>query len=401
MKTNKQQEQKGQILVLVAILMVAMLAILALVLDGGNLMLNRRAAQNAADAGALAGARTLCYQKNATLAETVARDYAINRNGATAADVEISTSRIITVTSEITYNTFFAHLLGFQELTAEATAAAGCFPPTGGARFMPIAWVCKPPLAGSTSPNCQAEAIDEATLAHYIQYPTSPDGSVWPTGTIRPQLYVIMDSSSTPDDVKDVCGVSLNCDLDGDGNDDLIANGDRSWLDLDGAGGGSSSLISWINGGFTKEIQIPVWIGGQSGVANNVFQEVGAHLYDIFALPVFDNLCPKGQIYDAAKCYNPATDNLIVTSGGNYYYRIAGFAAFVPTCVDVAGVKIDPIKYPNGCPGKETAVKLGVVDKNTKTIEGYFVTGILPNLSGGTPSTGGVDMGVYNLRLFR
>jgi hypothetical protein len=398
MKTNKQQGQKGQILVLVAILMIAMLAILALVLDGGNLMLNRRAAQNAADAGALAGARTLCYQKNVTLAESVARDYAINRNGATAADVVISTSRIVTVTSEITYNTFFAHLLGFQELTAEATAAAGCFPPTTGERFMPIAWICKPPLIGgkSDSPHCEAQMIDETTLKNYIANPTKADGS------IHSELYVIMDSASTPKDLKEMCGIDIICDLDGDGDDDLIANGDRAWLDLDGGGGGASSLSSWINGGFTKEISLYTWVGGQSGVANSVFQTVGDNVYKIFALPIYDRICdnyptscPSPYVYD------PATDTIIKTAGGNYYYRIIGFAAFVPTCVDAPGVKPDPILYPKGCPGKNLAVSLKAIDNNTKTIEGYFVTGFLENLTGGSPTTGGVDLGVYNLRLFR
>ena len=54
-----QAASRGQILVLFAISSMALLALVGLVLDGGNLYVQRRAAQDAADAAALAGTRTL------------------------------------------------------------------------------------------------------------------------------------------------------------------------------------------------------------------------------------------------------------------------------------------------------------------------------------------------------
>ncbi len=53
------ESQRGQSIVIIALAMMAMLALAGLAIDGGNLFLQRRRAQNAADAGALAGTRVL------------------------------------------------------------------------------------------------------------------------------------------------------------------------------------------------------------------------------------------------------------------------------------------------------------------------------------------------------
>jgi hypothetical protein len=51
------RSERGQTLVIVAVAMVGLLALAGLAIDGGNLVMRRRQAQNAADAAALAGAR--------------------------------------------------------------------------------------------------------------------------------------------------------------------------------------------------------------------------------------------------------------------------------------------------------------------------------------------------------
>lgn len=58
MNPNRHNE-RGQAIVLMAFAMLGLLAFVALAIDGGNTLTERRRAQNAADAGALAGARTL------------------------------------------------------------------------------------------------------------------------------------------------------------------------------------------------------------------------------------------------------------------------------------------------------------------------------------------------------
>ena len=58
-RPKQRHAERGQILVIVAGGLIGLLAIAALVLEGGTLILNRRDGQNASDLGALAGARTV------------------------------------------------------------------------------------------------------------------------------------------------------------------------------------------------------------------------------------------------------------------------------------------------------------------------------------------------------
>jgi hypothetical protein len=383
-------KQDGQSLVLLAILMIGMLAMLALVLDGGNLLAKRRITQNAADAGALAGARTLCITKDSAQAAFMANQYAASNNGDINSQVGIL-DRTVTVTATLTFDTFFAHLVGHPELTAQASASAGCYPPTSGNKVLPIAWVCHPPIpgAGSTSDDCQEQTITLTQLDFYINNPPPP-------GEVYPELYIVMNSLAQPDDLSAICvsgGGWLDCDLDDDGDDDLIANGDRSWLDLNGGGGGSSELVDWVRNGFPGNIYEHTWLGGQSGVENNVFQAVGDIVGEIAAIPVYDLICDDYPDPRCASDVHPG-DTLVTSAGGNYFYHIIGFAGFYVSCVNAPGV-------PGAeCPGHKVARDLGVIANNTKTIEGYFVTGILPNLSGGDDDSG-FDLGVYTLKLIK
>ena len=58
--TNRSRDrQRGQILVLFTLALVAMIAMVGLVIDGGAAYAQRRAQQNAADLAALAGANAL------------------------------------------------------------------------------------------------------------------------------------------------------------------------------------------------------------------------------------------------------------------------------------------------------------------------------------------------------
>ncbi len=81
MNTKLFSKTKGQIIVLFALGLLALIALAALVLDGGMLFLNRRTAQAAADAGALAGARALCYEGSEETAINTAIQFATTENG--------------------------------------------------------------------------------------------------------------------------------------------------------------------------------------------------------------------------------------------------------------------------------------------------------------------------------
>jgi Flp pilus assembly protein TadG len=387
MNKQRNSNEYGQILVIFVVALIVLLGFLALIIDGGNLFLQRRAAQNAADAGAMAGAAELCLPDNYSFPspEYAAISYATNENTADVAYPQVDGEHgVVTVTTQISSSSFFAHFVGFPELTAQASASASCCPATTGAGVLPIAWACRTPISSTVTDltDCSENAITYSQVISYVNNPVLP---------IPKELYIVMDSVAEPGDLAAICDSDfgwLDCDLDNDGDDDLIANGGRSWLDLDGAGGGSSELVSWINNGFPDEINTPIWVGGQSGVANNVFQNAGGKVGEIVTVPVFDSICDD---YPTTACGLKDGDDIITTAGGLYYHRVIGFAAFYITCVDAPGLG-------TSCPGKDYAVDLGAIAANTKTIEGFFVKDIIPDLTD-MDCDSGVYTGAFVMRL--
>jgi hypothetical protein len=270
MKSNHFPSEAGQSLVMFVLLILAFFALLALILDGGNALSNRRSAQVAADAGALAGARQICETGDVNLAFSSALDYAVNRNRATNANVSHENG-VITIEAYVTYQSFIGSFFGVGEITSGAIASAGCFAPGAGIGVLPVAWACSPPAGYELGDTCEV---------------------------LFNKTYVIMDSKKSNEDFycqeppnSGLPAGTLDCDYDNDGINDILAGGDRSWLDLDGGGGGSSELVDWIGGGFPGTIHSHTWLGGQPGVANNVFHAAKERVGDIVILPVFDRYC--------------------------------------------------------------------------------------------------------------
>ncbi|MBN1248707.1 MAG: hypothetical protein JXC32_13695 [Anaerolineae bacterium] len=122
----------GQVLVIVALGLLALLAFVALAIDIGGVYQERRAMQNAADAGALAGAREMCQGTATTAIEkqaaawAVAWDYTVNRNRAAGAQITVTVPTTVTVVATHTFDTYFAGLLGFDEIPVAADATAVC-----------------------------------------------------------------------------------------------------------------------------------------------------------------------------------------------------------------------------------------------------------------------------------
>ena len=395
MDLNTRRIEKGQSLVIVTLIVVAIMAVLALVIDGGMMLASRRKAQVAADAAALAGARAYCLESNISTAQANAAaaitDYAIARNEAESVSAQYgSVGRVVTVTTQLDFNTFFAHFIGQPVITVEAEAAAGCFTPNTADGPLPIAWACRPPIAGDSADdddvgdegdsgmNCVDEAITRETLDTYLANPL-------PSGQIYPELYIVMDAATTASVEDYVCSPAGNvdCDVDNDGTNDfnLLPGGDRAWIDLTGGGGGAAQLRRWIAGTEQVELRTHTWVETQSGVANSIYQAVDDFAVgQVRIVPVYDIVCTQG---------NPNTyytgdihPGVIVVPGGvgKTYYHIISFSAFYITCVDAPGAS-------NNCPGHENAVDNGIFADNMKTIEGYFISGWVEGLGG----SGGAD----------
>jgi hypothetical protein len=117
-------KRNGQVLVQVAMLMVVLLLFLAIAIDVGNILTERRRMQNAADAGALAGAWEICFGDPAR-AELTTREYAVDRNGAQVADVSIEGGEVTVYAREAAIM-YLMRIFGVETADVNAMAVATC-----------------------------------------------------------------------------------------------------------------------------------------------------------------------------------------------------------------------------------------------------------------------------------
>ncbi len=136
---RKMDRRCGQMLPMVSVLLVVLIAMSGLVLDGGRMYFEKRRMQNAADAGALAGAHEL-YRGNTDLGVDV-RPAAVNDtglNGYTDGDSSITVNlangptglpnRAVEVTIARTVPTTLIQVLNAGPVTVRARGTAGLAP---------------------------------------------------------------------------------------------------------------------------------------------------------------------------------------------------------------------------------------------------------------------------------
>jgi len=95
-------------------------------------------------------------------------------------------------------------------LFAQATAGAGCFP-IHTSNTLPLAWSCRPPVAGSVSSSCDLLKLDFDQVANvvnpYLSFPSAV-GVTPPAAAVKGAsqalfdtypgfVYIIMDSTAT------------------------------------------------------------------------------------------------------------------------------------------------------------------------------------------------------------
>jgi hypothetical protein len=408
---NKYKSKNGQSIVFIAIAFLGLVAVAALIIDGGSIYLNRRNAQTAADAAALAGAREKCINKGSLSSiQSVVNQYAVTLNHATSVDsVTIDSNGYVVVQTSITTPAFFSGVFGSQTDSVTATAAAGCFAPATISNLLPISWTCQPPVGGSTSA-CVIHSIPWSIFKNQIapSYKNrlsnkgdlvldNGDGVNYQTytdGVGSKMAYIVADSNGfnlTTDCLPPIGTGTINCDFNGDGIPDVDGGANRGFLYFDGTG--ANDLKTIILNGFPGSINVPQWFPGTNGVQATVYDAASSISFNLVMVPVFNAICSNtNQTALPTDC--PAvyqTGDLIKAGTGSQqnYYRVAGFAPFVITCVSKTSGKN------NACPAKTYAGFTGKY-ANTSTIEGYFVSG---DLGGTGIDPGGFDLGVYVISL--
>ena len=432
--------EKAQALPIIVMGMIAMIALAALLIDGGTLIANRRTAQAAADAGALAGARELCYPTGKGWYDA-AVEYVGYNNAELATDPTLgacsldSEVQCVHVKTKITqHDPFFARILNIDEYTAAAEAESGCFAPYGN-YVLPVAWSCRPPITGGPfDPNmgCKIMALDwpeqvQPLISKKVSSITI-DGKVYKLGTNGtdivedlvgkdgdppPQIYIVMDKLSITqetlckEDFYDndsddpyydptcstaACQAAIVCDLDGNGKVDIEGGGNRGWLDLNGTGGGASEMVDWIENGLDFPIAPHTWLSGQPGTTNSVYtaMENRRTSKEPVMIPIFNAICDDKNPTTIPACmsaaHNPPWEPKPVTgdieeSDQTPQFHVITFDNFIITCVH---------QHQNDkCPGFSLAQKMNpdpknskksLIPDNTPSVEGFFLTNVNPNL---------------------
>jgi Flp pilus assembly protein TadG len=137
-QVDRPQDERGQVIVLMVLMMVVLLGFAALVVDVGYAYYAHRSLQSSADAAALAGAQEL---PNATQAELIARQYSSslgnknNKSNINGVTTTVTTKCVVSlggcapmnavvVLEQAPTKTFFAGLLGLPSFNIKAQATA-------------------------------------------------------------------------------------------------------------------------------------------------------------------------------------------------------------------------------------------------------------------------------------
>ena len=414
-KTFFANPEKAQIIPIVVIGVLVMVMLAAVLVDGGSLLSNRRSAQAAADAGALAGAKFLCTgntAENRTLAINAAQNY-VNTNEAildgepTFSTVSISGHPVagITVKTMLTNNSFFAGIFGDDSLLARAQATAGCYHPSTTVHLIPLAFYYESPPVNAGDADCDADGscnlvnYDFTDLMEELQATNPKDQPL-------DDIYVIMNEVKICE--KDTVGniVCTNMKQNASG-------GNRAWLNFSEIAD-VNNLKKVFRDGIESPLILPSWLNGDPGVITTMYND---SLYEELPLitgyeglpyrmglvPVFDNYCTSGNPEaDCPAVWDDGDSVVYISNVNQQSYRLVGLAPFVITCVTknytaAFGQSIPKKDLPAGLPGGMKnkpqcpgSLAAGYTDNNA--IEGYFVTGT--PLDDFATGTGGVSAGL-------
>jgi hypothetical protein len=378
--------ERGQILVIVAIMMFAIIAMVALILDGGALMSNRRTAQAAADAGALAGAQCICTGVcPGDSPEGTAKLYATNNGAKDDPDVSVADGEV-TVLATVENTSFFAGIFGENNLTATAEAVAKCSPPSISNSPLPVAFYHLTPALNPGVPDEDPNTIGKYDFQTLVNLLKAADSDDLPLDDI----YIIGDNVK----VCDMATGELVCDdIDGFG-------GDRVWLDLSPLKDPPSNTGKIITDGLDRPLgDTPIWVNGDPGTESSSFAyiaDIPTQPYDLgdleailLNIPLFDKVC------DDKNCDYGDDNKIEGFKENSRSYRITGFGAFLVTCLRSSN-SCEFGCVDGGCPG------LGFVEfDGNNAFEGYWVYNSPLNPSDDLGGSDGDPGGILTITLIK
>lgn len=367
MNSTRPDAERGQILVIVAVGMIAIVAMVALVVDGGFAWAKQRDTQNAADASAEAGATVLMQNlagvspaKTDADVETAVDQTAtengteidvayytnidgalLDSSGALAASeasaAEVGDGTIppgaagVLARNEQEFDLFLSRVIGFSELTSreDATAVTGY-----------LEGICSAAAGCNLLPVTFPVTVFDCDGTNNVVYQSPP--AFWPN----------------PSEVKVVplCGSS--------------SSGNVGWIDWTPTAGGASELRDAILTPSNPALDWPNWYYvTQTGGPDTVEDAMRTWDGEVVLIPLFDGTCdatPTGPgLADCPPGQSPAN--------GNGWYHFAALTSFelcsttIPECV-AAGY--DYGSYIQGSNGSTCNTGNGATD----CLVGRFVT---------------------------
>jgi Flp pilus assembly protein TadG len=338
MVSRMRHRQRGQMLVLLAISLVAIIAMVGLVLDGGAAYSQRRGQQNAADLAALAGAGALVNGQDATAAEAAAKltatsnGWADGQNGVVVI-VSFPASNQVKVDISAPHQNYFARVVGQPTWQVSVTATAEEGVPVGD-------------ITGAAPIIFSETAFNHATGLPYSPYGCTPLLPCTPHGF-------------------------------GDGNGDIPNNaGDVAWT-LYGPNVNTNDVRPYLAG--TSQVTVSFALNDYIGQSNGGFHNA---------------LFGSGTgVANPAQCDGSSAHTNVDTC-------LSGKDVVVPIVAGEGTICNDG--HNGGCfMGWALFHVVSAEGSSTKEIQGYFVSGFVPSLGdlcADGPACSGFH-GVYSLRL--
>lgn len=298
------RSEEGQTLVQVTLMLVVLLGFVALAIDVGHVYAERRRMQNAADAGALAGAYELCRVSDEDLARAKAMEY-MALNGVPPAEIDPADvsieGNVVNVTAQETTDTYLAGFVGFSTIDVGADAAAACGAATSACGLWPLAF----------------------------------ERAFWDENLECGEQFVVWNGDPNTGDDAAVCTIDgeehsvcdcYECDLNEDGEDDfrIVTGTHRGWLDYSDViqqpfvdicqaeGCGANELACRIRNDSGAKVTLPACIPGVRGVKAGVKDDVDARIGDPVSIALYDGTgCPADS-----NCSGTDADTFAVSKFG-------------------------------------------------------------------------------------
>ncbi len=340
---------RGQMLVIAALALVAIVGMTGLVIDGGAIFAQQRTAQNGSDAAATAGAVVIAenlgsatdIRTNQDVWNAINAISADNGLGAWTAEYtdDFGNPIGITVTNSAgaipaaargiraggsrNVDTTFSRVFGFDQLqaSARATVVAGklsgeCVLDADGCTLLPV--TCPVQIY-------QCDSGGDLIPGPWIGAPppdADPSDPYWPIVGAES----LPGSASFPNGDTSKMAILPLCRSASGGS------GAFGWLDLDP---GIPNLPGEIEGPLTTDVDIPDWFQTQPGNPNSVEDELLAYYRQPVLIPLNNGACREDPGATSI-CSLPGTD----PAGNNTWYYVHTLAVFYIEQVLVQGANV-------------------------------------------------------------